>query len=176
MPSEGRSSIAAVNVITLVCAVFWGQYVAMVLVRQTFHTELSAAVPGGLAFDAVGGGPFVYLMTGFIIKALSLAVSIYALWRILTRIAKGKMNSPAVARLCNVAAFSILAWLSGAFFELMGNNFAANRIGIESDWTEASLTSTSVMIIAWLLIGVLFVLERAIVSSQELEAEVDGLV
>lgn len=150
-------------------------YAINVLVRQRFVTDLGASIPGGLAFDTLPAGPFAYLLAGFLLKVLSLAVSICGVATLLYRIRRGELFSPQSTVAARIAGYGLLGWLLGVFVEGMGDNFAARHLGIEQ-WASASLINGSTMVIVWLLITVLFVMELSIKRAVRLEEDVDGLV
>lgn len=165
-----------VTVIGAVTTCFLVVYVLNVLVDRSFHTELSPAVAGGLTFEVTAGGPFGYLMAGFVIKALSLGVAIALMWIMLNRIKRGQLYSESTARLAGGTSGAMLAWLLGNFVENMGNNFAASRLGIGDQWSGPLLTNTSVMGIVFLLIAMLYVLQQAIRNALGMQEDIDGLV
>lgn len=137
------------------------------------------AQPGrgrGLTFEVTAGGPFGYLMAGFVIKALSLGVAIALMWIMLNRIKRGQLYSESTARLAGGTSGAMLAWLLGNFVENMGNNFAASRLGIGDQWSGPLLTNISVMVIVFLLIAMLYVLQQAIRNALGMQEDIDGLV
>ncbi|MCQ9352222.1 DUF2975 domain-containing protein [Corynebacterium sp. 153RC1] len=171
-----RSSAWDVNAMGVLTTLFLATYVINVLVDQTFHTELSPAVPGGLTFEATQGGPFAFFLAGFLLKSGSLAVAIAAMWKLLNGVKAGKLYSERTARQAAIVASASFAWIFGAMVEGMGNNFMANRLGIGDQWSGSMLTNTSVFVVVFLLISILYVLQQAIKDASVMQQEVDGLV
>lgn len=150
-------------------------YITNVLGNRRFVTDLSAAIPGGLTFDALPTGPFAYLLAGFIVKVVSLAVSIWGVTAVLYRIRRGELFSRQSTKAASIAGYGLLGWLVGVLFEGMGDNFAARHLGIEQ-WASGSLINNSTMVIVWLLITLVFIVDMAIKRAVKLEEDVDGLV
>ncbi len=73
-------------------------------------------------------------------------------------------------------AFAVLGWLVGSGVEDMGNNFLAHRLGLDDQWSGGLLTNTSVMVLIFLLLAMLYVLQRSIRQAVELQKEIDDLV
>lgn len=156
-------------------ALFLIFYITNVLANRRFVTDLSAVIPEGLTFDAVSTGPFAYLMAGFIVKVVSLAVSIWGVTALLYRIRRGELFSRQSTKASSIAGYGLLGWLVGVFLEGMGDNFAARHLGIEQ-WASESLINNSTMVIVWLLITLVFIVDLSIKRAVKLEEDIDGLV
>lgn len=165
-----------VTALAMLCTLFLVTYVLNVFVDQKFHTFLSPAVEGGVSFDLAAGGPFAYLMTGFVLKSVSLLVAIWGMWSMLNRIKNGQLYTEETSKRAVVVAYAVLGWLAGSGIEGMGNNFLANRLGLNDQWSGGLLTNTSVMVLVFLLLAMLYVLQRSIRQAIELQEEVDDLV
>ena len=160
----------------MLCTLFLVTYVLNVFVDQKFNTFLSPAVEGGVSFDLAAGGPFAYLMTGFVLKSVSLLVAIWGMWSMLNRIKNGQLYTEETSQRAVVVAYAVLGWLVGSGIEGMGNNFLAHRLGLNDQWSGGLLTNTSVMVLVFLLLAMLYVLQGSIRQAIELQEEVDDLV
>lgn len=165
-----------VTALAMLCTLFLVTYVLNVFVDQKFHTFLSPAVEGGVSFDLAAGGPFAYLMTGFVLKSASLLVAIWGMWSMLNRIKNGQLYTEETSKRAVVVAYAVLGWLIGSGIEGMGNNFLAHRLGLNDQWSGGLLTNTSVMVLVFLLLAMLYVLQGSIRQAIELQEEVDDLV
>lgn len=165
-----------VTALAMLCTLFLVTYVLNVFVDQKFHTFLSPAVEGGVSFDLAAGGPFAYLMTGFVLKSASLLVAIWGMWSMLNRIKNGQLYTEETSKRAVVVAYAVLGWLVGSGIEGMGNNFLAHRLGLNDQWSGGLLTNTSVMVLVFLLLAMLYVLQGSIRQAIELQEEVDDLV
>lgn len=165
-----------VTVVAVLCSLFLVTYILNVFVDQKFHTFLSPAVEGGVSFDVAAGGPFAYLMTGFVLKSASLFVAIWGMWSMLNRIKGGQLYTQETSKRAVLVAYAVLGWLAGSGVEGMGNNFLARRLGLGDQWSGDLLTNTSVMVLVFLLLTMLYVLQRATRQAVELQKEVDDLV
>lgn len=165
-----------VTALAMLCTLFLVTYVLNVFVDQKFHTFLSPAVEGGVSFDLAAGGPFAYLMTGFVLKSASLLVAIWGMWSMLNRIKNGQLYTEETSQRAVVVAYAVLGWLVGSGIEGMGNNFLANRLGLNDQWSGGLLANTSVMVLVFLLLAMLYVLQRSIRQAVELQKEIDDLV
>ncbi len=87
-----------VTVLAMLCSLFLVTYILNVFVDQKFHTFLSPAIEGGISFDLAAGGPFAYLMAGFVLKSVSLFLAIWGMWFILNRIKRGQLYSHKTSR------------------------------------------------------------------------------
>ena len=145
-------------------------------VRTEGLCTISPAVKGGVSFDLAAGGPFAYLMTGFVLKSASLLVAIWGMWSMLNRIKNGQLYTEETSQRAVVVAYAVLGWLVGNGIEGMGNNFLAHRLGLNDQWSGGLLTNTSVMVLVFLLLAMLYVLQRSIRQAIELQEEVDDLV
>ncbi|MDO4821689.1 MAG: DUF2975 domain-containing protein [Rothia sp. (in: high G+C Gram-positive bacteria)] len=165
-----------VTALALLCSLFLVTYILNVFVDRKFHTFLSPAIEGGISFDLAAGGPFAYLMTGFVLKSVSLFVAIWGMWFILNRIKRGQLYSQKTSQGAALVAYAVLGWLVGSGVEDMGNNFLAHRLGLDEQWSGGLLTNTSVMVLVFLLLAMLYVLQRSIRQAIELQKEIDDLV
>ncbi|WP_326503578.1 DUF2975 domain-containing protein [Rothia nasimurium] len=165
-----------VTALAMLCTLFLVTYVLNVFVDQKFHTFLSPAVEGGVSFDLAAGGPFAYLMTGFVLKSASLLVAIWGMWSTLNRIKNGQLYTEETSKRAVVVAYAVLGWLVGSGIEGMGNNFLAHRLDLNDQWSGGLLTNTSVMVLVFLLLAMLYVLQGSIRQAIELQEEVDDLV
>ena len=165
-----------VTALAMLCTLFLATYVLNVFVDQKFHTFLSPAVEGGVSFDLSAGGPFAYLMTGFVLKSASLLVAIWGMWSMLNRIKNDQLYTEETSKRAVVVAYAVLGWLVGSGIEGMGNNFLAHRLDLNDQWSGGLLTNTSVMVLVFLLLAMLYVLQGSIRQAIELQEEVDDLV
>ena len=171
-----KSSLTDISVMIFLAVTYLLMYLIDTLVNQEFHTELSPLIPGGLTFEATGGGPFEVLLSGFLIKGISLAVALAATWFMMVNIKRGQLYTRKTAIAVRTVSFAIFAWGGGALIEHMGNNFAATRLGVEDLWDGPLFMSTSTIIVVWVLFSILYILERSINSAISMQQEVEDLV
>lgn len=115
-------------------------------------------------------------MAGFVLKSASLLVAIWGMWSMLNRIKNGQLYTEETSQRAVVVAYAVLGWLVGSGIEGMGNNFLANRLGLNDQWSGGLLANTSVMVLVFLLLAMLYVLQGSIRQAIELREEVDDLV
>lgn len=171
-----RTSIFDISAMICLASIYLLVYFIDTLANQEFHTELSPLIPGGLTFEATDGGPFELLISGFLIKGISLAVALAATWFMMVNIKRRKLYTRNTAVAARTVGFSILAWGMGTVIEGLGNNFAASRLGVEELWDGSTLMSTSTIVVLWILFGILYILERSIDSAISMQQEVEDLV
>lgn len=165
-----------ITALAMACSLFLVNYILEVVVNQKFHTFLSPAIEGGISFELASGGPFVYLMTGFVFKSASLFLAIWGMWSMLNRIKSGQLYTQETSQRAVVVTYAVLGWLVGSGIEGMGNNFLAHRLGLDDQWGGAVLTNTSVMVLIFLLLAMLYVLQGSIRQAIDLQKEVDDTV
>lgn len=131
---------------------------------------------GRVPFDVLDQGPFQMYLTGYLVSIAALVVGVGFLLFAATSYSRSEEITRTVTRSLSWASFAVLFWGIGEFITHMGNNFAANRLGLLEHWSQISGTTNQSLIVWLILLALLGFVSTLMDRSLKLQEDQEGLV
>lgn len=139
---------------------------------------LDPALGGGgrVPFDVLDSGPFGYYLTGYVLSILGLlTATLLLLTAALTYSRRGQLGRR-IGLLLSGASVGIMVWAVGKFITHMGNNFAANRLGVLDRWDGMNTLDQQTMILMFMFFATLSFLSMVSARTLQMQEDQEGLV
>lgn len=131
---------------------------------------------GRVPFDVLDPGPMGLYVVGYTLSMAGLAATAILLLLAAFLYSRHRQLTRALVRCMGAASSTLFLWGVGQFVINMGNNFAANRLGLLPQW-EGMSTLDGQSLILWLMfLTVLAFVSTLLVRSLKLQEDQEGLV
>ncbi|AIT62296.1 hypothetical protein CDOO_08985 [Corynebacterium doosanense CAU 212 = DSM 45436] len=131
---------------------------------------------GRVPFDVLDSGPFGYYLTGYILCILGLLMATLFLLTAAQSYSRSGQLGRRIGLLLTGASAGIMVWAVGKFITHMGNNFAANRLGVLDRWEGMNMLDMQTMILMSMFFATLSFLSMVSARTLTLQEEQEGLV